>query len=214
MDGNGFLLEASPVLRLFADRIEEPTTPVGALMQHLGPGHYALTGCPPLAVKGWRSRGAGDGNGNIICTVEPPVWVGDRLHVRTLIDGVPADVPEGRFVMLRFWAPQEDGEVPPPVEAISEADFEMLLLAAHKRAVSRLIDRQIEAQAGALGYNSAARLTSYVASGVADWAAEAQTFVAWRDQVWQAAIDILDQTDPANPPSAEAVLARLPDWLA
>ncbi len=212
VDGNGFLLEASPVLRLFADRIEEPTTPVGASMQRLGPGHYALSGCPPLATEGWRTRGAGDGDGNIICTVEPPVWVDDILHLRTMVDGVPADVPEGRFVMLRFWAPQEEGEAPPPVDAISAADFELLLLAAHKGAVSRLIDRQIEAQARALGYNNAARLTSYVASGVADWATEAQTFVAWRDQVWQAAIHIMDQANPADPPSAEAVLARLPVW--
>ena len=207
VDGDGFLVEASPVLRLYADRIEEPTTPIGATMQRLGPGHYALTGCPPLATRGWQMRGAAT------CTVDHAVWVGDTLHVLTAVDGVQGDVPEGRFVMLRFWEPAEEGDEPPSVDAISQAEFEALLLAAHKRHVSAAIDRHIEAQARAMQYNGAAHLASYVASGVAEWAAEAQAFVAWRDAVWQAALGLLaDAQTSGDVPSVEDALAALPEW--
>ena len=205
-DGDGFLVEASPVLRLYADRIEEPTTPIGATMQRLGPGHYALTGCPPLATRGWQTRGAAT------CTVDHAVWVGDTLHVLTAVDGVQGDVPEGRFVMLRFWEPAEEGDEPPSVDAISQAEFEALLLAAYKRHVTAAIDRHIEAQARALGYNSAERLAGYVASTVPDWQAEAQTFVAWRDQIWKSALALLGSADPGTPPNVEAVIAALPAW--
>jgi len=63
VDGSGFILEASPVLRLYTDRIEEPNKPVGATLTRRGPGHYVLTGCPPLATEGWRTRDAVDAQG-------------------------------------------------------------------------------------------------------------------------------------------------------
>jgi len=48
---------------------------------------------------------------------------------------------------------------------------------------------------------------------VPEWAAEAQAFVAWRDSVWQAAIDMLaDAEASGEAPSVEDVLAALPDW--
>jgi len=85
-------------------------------------------------------------------------------------------------------------------------------LATHKAALAKTIDARVETQAKALGYSSAVHLAGYATSTVASWQAEAQTFVAWRDQVWQAAIGMLDHADPADPPSAEAVLATLPVW--
>jgi len=85
-------------------------------------------------------------------------------------------------------------------------------LATHKAALAKTIDAHVEAQAKALGYSSAVHLAGYATSTVERWQVEAQTFVAWRDQVWQAAIGMLDQAKPADPPSAEDVLAKLPDW--
>ena len=86
-------------------------------------------------------------------------------------------------------------------------------LARAKASITRAIDAHVEAQARALQYNSAAHLASYVASSVPEWAAEAQAFVGWRDQVWQAAIDMLaDAEASGEAPSVEDVIAALPDW--
>ena len=75
------------------------------------------------------------------------------------------------------------------------------------------IDARIEAQARALQYNGAAHLAGYTGSTVAEWAAEAQAFVAWRDAVWQAAIAMLaDAEASGEAPSVEDVLAALPEW--
>ena len=86
------------------------------------------------------------------------------------------------------------------------------VLAACQTRLANAINTHVEAQAKAMGYNSAAHLAGYATSTVERWQVEAQTFVAWRDQVWQAAIDMLDQADPEDPPSTEAALAKLPDW--
>ena len=85
-------------------------------------------------------------------------------------------------------------------------------LAAHVEACRRAIDAHVEARAQALHYNSASALAGYVASTVGAWAAEAATFVAWRDAVWTAAFTMLDAADPMEPPSVEDVLAALPEW--
>lgn len=70
------------------------------------------------------------------------------------------------------------------------------------------IDAHVDAQARALKYTSAASLASYTDSSVAEWRAEAQTFIAWRDDVWQAWIAMAD--DP--PATVSAVLSALPPW--
>ena len=84
--------------------------------------------------------------------------------------------------------------------------------AACQARLAKAIDTHVEVQARSLGYSSAVHLAGYAGSTVARWQTEAQAFVAWRDQVWQTAIHIMDQANPADPPSAEAVLARLPVW--
>ena len=91
-------------------------------------------------------------------------------------------------------------------------DLQAEALTRTQTSITRTIDRHIETRAKAMGYNSAGHLASYVASSVPEWVAEAQAFVAWRDQVWQAAIHMLGQTDSADPPSVEGALANLPDW--
>lgn len=78
-------------------------------------------------------------------------------------------------------------------------------------ATAARIDQEVEAQARALGYNSAAHLAGYVGSTVPDWAAEARAFVAWRDSVWLAAQALLAE---GTAPDPEAVLQKLPAWPA
>ena len=82
-----------------------------------------------------------------------------------------------------------------------------------KASITRAIDRHVDAQAVAMQYNSAAHLASYVASSVPEWQAEAQAFVAWRDQVWTTALDLLaDAEASGEAPSVEDVTAALPKW--
>lgn len=89
-------------------------------------------------------------------------------------------------------------------------------LAAEARAAWRAqteaaVEARIEAQARALGYSSAAQLASYAASTVPEWAAEARTFVAWRDAVWLAVQAHLAGAGDTLP-EADRVLAKLPVW--
>lgn len=78
----------------------------------------------------------------------------------------------------------------------------------------RAIDAHVEATARSRQYNSAAHMASYIASTVPEWAAEAEAFVAWRDQVWVTAIQMLATTTEA--PKIEAVIEALPqiEWPA
>lgn len=82
--------------------------------------------------------------------------------------------------------------------------------AAIRAACISAIDAHVEAIAQSRSYNSAAHLAGYATSTVPQWAAEAQAFVAWRDQVWQTAYAMLAEVEAGTiqaPTPAEAVAA-------
>jgi hypothetical protein len=84
-----------------------------------------------------------------------------------------------------------------------------------ERAIAAEVDARIEAQARALGYNSAAHLAGYATSTVPEWAAEAAAFVVWRDQVWVAVFAARAEAIASGQvPTLDAVLAALPGWSA
>lgn len=78
------------------------------------------------------------------------------------------------------------------------------------------IQAMIDGKAQERDYDSGATLASYVNSTIAQWAVEATTFVAWRDDVWLHALTELDkvQNGERDQPSIEAFLAELPafEW--
>lgn len=86
--------------------------------------------------------------------------------------------------------------------------------AATRAQIAAAIDAHVEAQARALGYNSATACAGYRDSTVPAWAAEAQSFIAWRDAVWMAAFALQSEASAtgAPVPDADAVLAALPVW--
>ena len=116
VDANGFLKEASPILRLYDDRTEEPVEPVGAALTKTAPGTYVLDDAPPLAQSGWQVETPMDGNGarlvHVTLDYDAPAR---RLTVRTAIPhwstrrgwqaGAARDIPAGRWVDLRFARP-------------------------------------------------------------------------------------------------------------
>lgn len=80
----------------------------------------------------------------------------------------------------------------------------------------REIQSLIDAKANERQYDSGATLASYVNSTIAQWSAEAQAFVAWRDMVWTYALAELAkvQSGEREQPSVGDFLAELPafEW--
>jgi hypothetical protein len=96
---------------------------------------------------------------------------------------------------------------PPPPPSPAE------LIDTYRRAVQAHVD----ATAQSKGYNDAAALAGYTSSTVPPWKAEAETFVAWRDQVWLAVFEMLAQIqsgDMEPPESPAALIGWLPqiEW--
>lgn len=60
------------------------------------------------------------------------------------------------------------------------AEAQAAMLARYEAAIQQHIDGASQGR----GYRDGFALAGYVASGVAQWAAEAQAFVVWRDAVW------------------------------
>lgn len=77
---------------------------------------------------------------------------------------------------------------------------------------SRAIQRHIDTTARARQYNDGNACVSYISSTNETWAAEAQAFVAWRDDVWVYAFTELDkvQNGQREQPTVEDLIAELP----
>ena len=100
------------------------------------------------------------------------------------------------------WQIVDAADIPVPEPTPAE------IIAAYKTA----IERYIEAKAGERQYTSGIHAASYVTSTNLLWAAEAQAFIEWRDDVWAHSIALLEEVQGGNlaPPTIEDVLAGLP----
>jgi hypothetical protein len=89
---------------------------------------------------------------------------------------------------------------PAPLRQLTESDY------------AEAIQAHIDATAHARGYGNGALLASYVASSVPAWAAEAQTFIKWRDAVWLAAYGLLGavKAGEAAAPDLPVLIGNLP----
>jgi hypothetical protein len=81
----------------------------------------------------------------------------------------------------------------------------------------RAVQAHVDTTAASRGYNDAAALAGYVNSTVPVWRDEAETFVAWRDQVWLFVFETLSQIqsgDMEPPESPAALIGWLPqiEW--
>lgn len=112
VDGNGFVKEASPIVRLSDTGTDEPVKPVGAVFAKLGTGHYTLTGVEPLALSGWQIEVPQDHNGNRLVFVETDYDAAEKvLTVRTSevawdgmwVANAPKNIPKNRWIDLRFY---------------------------------------------------------------------------------------------------------------
>jgi hypothetical protein len=77
-------------------------------------------------------------------------------------------------------------------------------------AYTAAIEAHVEATARARGYTSAVSCATYAASTIPAWQAEGAAFVAWRDDVWTAALAMLAAVQ-AGGAIPESPIAGLPE---
>jgi len=107
-------------------------------------------------------------------------------------------------------------EIRPDANGVPQAVFPPPpTLAQVQAAYTDAIEAHVEATARARGYSSAVSCATYAASTIAAWQAEGAAFVAWRDDVWTAALAMLAAVQ-AGGAIPESPIAGLPEmeWPA
>lgn len=128
VDSNGFIKHASPIIKLFIDKIEktDDLEIADTDFERIDIGVYKLTNAPLLSRDGWYIETPKDRNGNVYFTLDYEENDG-TLTIRTYepdystgraTNGAPVDILDGRFVSLRF---EEDLSLYPAPEAAEGA---------------------------------------------------------------------------------------------
>lgn len=117
VDSNGFVKAASPVLQLYADKVElnEEASEQPISFEKIGTGDYLITGSLGFAQEGWYIEMPKDANGNVLVAVVYEQLEDATISVKTYSkkfdvetgDVVPnlsnpRDVPEGRWISIRL----------------------------------------------------------------------------------------------------------------
>lgn len=123
-DPNGFLKAASPIVSLYADRIElnDEATQQDITFEKLGVGDYLVKGSTGFAQEGWYIETPKDANGNVLVAVAYEQLANNDISVKTYAKkfdeetgdvvantAKPRDIPATRWIDLRLQAlPQDD----------------------------------------------------------------------------------------------------------
>ncbi|WP_151789333.1 phage tail fiber protein [Acinetobacter seifertii] len=85
VDANGFIKKASPIIRLFVDKIEpnDEAAEQPLSFEKLGIGHYLVKGSSGFAKEGWWIEIPTDTHGNKICAVEYQTLKNGDLEIKT-----------------------------------------------------------------------------------------------------------------------------------
>lgn len=126
VDANGFLKNASPIVQLFADKIElnDEAQQQNIEFEKLGIGDYLIKGSTGFAQEGWYIETPKDANGNLLVAVVYEQLENGDISVKTydymlnkkgriVADTeTPLDIPENRWIDLRLQElPQPEIEV-------------------------------------------------------------------------------------------------------
>lgn len=127
VDGNGFVKAASPVVKLFADKIElnDEAQQQEITFEKLGVGDYLVKGSTGFSQDGWYIETPKDANGNLLVAVVYEQLENGDISVKTydymlnkkgriVADTeTPLDIPESRWIDLRLQElPQPEIEMP------------------------------------------------------------------------------------------------------
>ena len=122
-DGNGFIKAASPIVKLFDDKIElnNEAAQQKITFEKLGVGDYLIKGSLGFAQEGWYIETPKDANGNVLVAVVYEQLANNDISVKTydymlnkkgrIVPDLktPLDIPETRWIDLRLQAlPQSD----------------------------------------------------------------------------------------------------------
>lgn len=136
VDGNGFIKAASPVVKLFADKIEpnDEAQLQDIAFEKLDVGNYLIKGSSGFAQEGWYVETPKDANGNLLVAVAYEQLENGDISVKTydymlnkkgriVADTeTPLDIPENRWIDLRLQElPQPEIETP---ESIAPPEFQ------------------------------------------------------------------------------------------
>lgn len=126
VDSNGFLKSASPIVKLFADKIElnDEAQQQNIEFEKLGVGDYLIKGSTGFAQEGWYVETPKDANGNLLVAVVYEQLENGDISVKTydymlnkkgcIVADIeaPLDIPESRWIDLRLQElPQPEIEV-------------------------------------------------------------------------------------------------------
>ena len=128
VDGNGFIKNASPIVKLFADKIElnDEAKLQDITFEKLGVGDYLVKGSLGFAQEGWYIEMPKDANGNVLVAVVYEQLENNDISVKTYAKkfdeetgdvvantAKPRDIPATRWIDLRLQElPQENVTVP------------------------------------------------------------------------------------------------------
>ena len=126
MDGNGFIKAASPIVQLFADRIElnDESAQQDITFEKLGVGDYLVKGSTGFAQEGWYIEMPKDANGNVLVAVVYEQLANNDISVKVYAKkfdeetgdivvntAKPRDIPDARWIDLRLQElPQDDAQ--------------------------------------------------------------------------------------------------------
>ena len=126
VDSNGFLKNASPIVELYADKIElnDEAKLQNITFEKLGVGDYLIKGSTGFAQEGWYIETPKDANGNLLVAVVYEQLENGDISVKTydyMLNNkgrivadteTPLDIPETRWIDLRLQElPQPEIEV-------------------------------------------------------------------------------------------------------
>lgn len=123
-----------------------------------------------------------------------------------------ADENDGNGVFISYW----DMPIPQPTNqeiqdwaTANQRAIDIFYLSAE---ATKKLQEVIDLTAKAKSYENGISCASYANSTNAQWAAEAQSFIAWRDSVWSYAINLLAtlQGNEEPIPSIDDVVAGMP----
>ena len=127
VDGNGFIKAASPIVKLYAEKIElnDEAKLQNILFEKVDVGDYLIKGSSGFAQEGWYIEAPKDANGNLLVAVVYEQLENGDISVKTydymlnkkgriVADAeTPLDIPENRWIDLRMQElPQPEIEMP------------------------------------------------------------------------------------------------------
>ncbi|MFJ0194175.1 hypothetical protein Q4307_08405 [Acinetobacter baumannii] len=136
IDANGFIKAASPIVKLFAEKIElnDEAAEQPITFEKLDVGHYLLKGTSGFATEGWYIETPKDANGNILFAVIYQQLENKDIEIKTFkkkfdvesasiiadLDN-PVDISTGRWIDIRL---QEIPKPVPEMPVVTENDPE------------------------------------------------------------------------------------------